>query len=88
MKKKSHGAVTDPQQSLIISISELYLPSKENQEQTLGTPSLATELTVPVPPCPLPSAVLKTEPQLPLKAHFHPKCSPEVREQERVNLWL
>lgn len=39
MKKKSHVAITDPQQSLIIDIRELYLRSEENQEQTLGTPT-------------------------------------------------
>lgn len=38
MKKKSHVADTDPQQSLIISMRELYFQSRENQEQTLGTP--------------------------------------------------
>ena len=39
VKKKSYVAITDPQQSLIIDIRELYLRSKENQEQTLGAPT-------------------------------------------------
>lgn len=91
MKKTNHIlAVTDPQQSLIISIRELYLKSEENHEESLGTPTksawwaaeaelcLVTELTAPASPYPLTNEVLLTEPQLRLKAGiilvFYPKC--------------
>lgn len=82
MKKTNHILViTDPQQSLIISIRELYLKSEENHEESLGTPTkcaawwaaeaelcLVTELTAPASPYPLTNEVLLTEPQLCLKA--------------------
>ena len=37
MNKKSYAAITDPQPSLTVDIWEVYLGSKENKEQTLGT---------------------------------------------------